>query len=400
MDKRQTTVSLYSCTALVSEIHSCNKTTILHSFLGNTIRPTDKTKTLDFPDLGCHGFSRCKMIVLGRHPFETLTWLKSAGIADDLAICLLSYFANQCKNRSQSSPDNYHELLKVDPVPASTEDLTKTFNPVLVGQCEQLYIEFEKKWEHLKTDKNLHEVITSGVCLLSICDIGLHTTGHDLLPVLNKYCKHPLHIVCYDSAIHQQIQDPYEIIGKQLREELQNIGRKSFVFLAAIGDTPVDDQKAEKLTKPLKGDVGHDHVYHIWASEEGLVQAKEKLEKLVIDSPFYNSKRIAHLLLLQMIKQKSNSFWIKRSDFESYATLYNFESDEFDSILKFLTTFGSVLYIHDIVRLREYVITDIVEFIKQIDILREANEKKELPKLSKDDLEVVEMFLTGLNICR
>ena len=40
------------------------------------------------------------------------------------------------------------------------------------------------------------------------------------------------------------------------------------MFLAAIGDTPVDDQKAEKLTKPLK-DIGHDHVYHIWASEEG-----------------------------------------------------------------------------------------------------------------------------------
>ena len=69
-----------------------------------------------------------------------------------------------------------------------------------------------------------------------------------------------------------------------------------------------------------------------------------------------------------------------------------------DSILKFFTTFGSVLYIHDIVPLREYIITDIVEFVKQIDILREANKKNELPKLLKDDLEVVEMFLTGLDI--
>ncbi len=340
------------------------------------------------------------MIIIGQKPYKAFTWLKSAGIAEDLAICLLSYCATQCRNSNHSTPGNYHELLEVDPVPATAEDLTKTFNPVLVEQCKQLYIEFREKWDRLKKDKNLQEVITNAVCVLSICDIGLHTTGHDLLvPVLNKYCKNVVHIVCYDSAIHQQIQDPYELIGKQLCEELQNIGRKSLVFLAAIGDTPVDDKKAEKLTKPLKGDISHDHVNHVSATEEGLVQAKEKLEKSVRDSPFYKSKRIAHLLLLQMIKQKSNSFWIKRSDFESYAAaLYNFESDEFDSILKFFTTFGSVLHIDNIVRLKEYIITDIVEFVKQIDILREANKEKESPNLSKDDLKVVKMFLTELNI--
>ncbi len=396
----------------MSEIQSCNKTTKLHSFLGNTVRPTDETQTLDFPDLGFHGFSRCKFITVGRHPYENLTWLKSAGIAEDLAICLLSYYATQCKTRSQSSPDNYHDLLEVVPVPATTEDLTKTFNPVLVEQCKQLHSEFIEKWKRLKKDTNLREVIPNAVCLHSVCDIGRDTTGHDLLPVLNKYWKNAVHIVCYDSAIHQQIQDPYELIGKQLREELQNIDDKSLVFLAAIDDEnatndqelppAIDDQKADKLTEPLKRDIHHNHVYHIhvWASEKALKKAKEKMEKCVRDGPFYTSKRIAHLLLLQMIKEKSNSFWIKRSDFESYAALYHFESDEFDSILKFFTTFGSVLHIDNIVPLREYIITDIVEFVKQIDILREANKKNELPKLLKDDLEVVEKFITGLNIRR
>ena len=385
-------IPLLSCTALVSAIHDCDKTSTLHFFLNQAVTLKDKTQTVGFPDLGEYGLSCYKTIILGRHPYENVTWLKSAGMTDDLVMCLLSYFANLCKIRA-TPPNDYHTLLEVAPVPATTEHITAC-HPELVEQVKQLYLKFAEQWDRLTNDTELQEVMPTGVCLLNLFDFGPSKAAHDILQVLRKYCKRSFNIVYYDSAVHKQTADPYQLIGSKLLEQLQNVHRKSVVFLAATGDTPIDDQSAKKLTEPLKTEIKNENIHHVCMSQEGMTQAKRTIEVIGIQAPFHDSKRIGYLLLLQTIKEKANdSFWIKRSEVESLSYRYDFESDgnELNDFLLFSTKVGSILYVDDIPSLREYVITDIVEFVKQIHVTRNSQQQ-----LKNEASKVVEMFLTKL----
>ena len=98
-------------------------------------------------------------------------------------------------------------------------------------------------------------------------------------------------IVGYDSAVHKKIADSYQLIGSKLLEQLQNVPRKSVVFLAATSDTAVDDQSAKKLTEPLKKKIKNENVHHVCMSQEGMTQAKRTIEVIGIQAPFHDSKK-------------------------------------------------------------------------------------------------------------
>ena len=108
------------------------------------------------------------------------------------------------------------------------------------------------------------------------------------------------------------------------------------------------------------------------------------------------------MLLLNMIHQKKSSFWMRKSDIKNLSTLYKLEKSDLDDFLTFFTTFGSILYMDDVVTLTEYVILDIVEFVEKVHELYHSEEKTAKYGLykhrSEEHWRVIFDFLTALGI--
>ena len=97
-----------------------------------------------------------------------------------------------------------------------------------------------------------------------------------------------------------------------------------------------------------------------------------------------------------------STFWMERKKIEELSRWYNLSSDELEDFLQFFTSFGSILYTHDVPSLKKYVIIDIARFVKDIHDLYHSQEESAKYGLFKDtsnqDRRIVFEFLTTLGI--
>ena len=131
-------------------------------------------------------------------------------------------------------------------------------------------------------------------------------------------------------------------------------------------------------------------------------EVKSQLEKEVIKASSCDEIPLKFILLLQQMKHKCKSFWMTRSEIESLSKPYEFQNGDLERFLRFFSSFGSIFYTHDIPSLREYVIVDIVEFVKCIHILYNTNDEAARYGLfryrQEEDWRVLFDFLTTLKI--
>ena len=437
----QAVVSLCPCTAVVSGIEKCGKTTAVRYLLNHAIHPkytsiTEFTgevqsipvssfleESLSVENREC--LSCYKVITLGAQPFEKLTWLMPTTSADGAVMCLLSYFAKVCKVRKQGSSYYYHELLKFAKSPPTSEGID-SFSTELSEQILLLYHKLMNEWGSLIKNKEMQAVMPTGVCLLNIFDVGPSKAAQAFCPFLNKYCKRSVNIACY-SGIRDLEELKKEFVEKcdhhyyhskkyQLLKPLSGcIHKTQIVNLTAIYTNfpdqqseqlhPTDKQLQQSLTGEVQNEMKIEKVHALTVSENLMEQIKTGLEKSVIDAPFFEAVTLRSMLLLHRMSKKCHgkSFWMKRSEIETLSQEYMFSNGDLEAFLRLFSSFGNIFYTHDIPSLNEYVIVDVTQFVQQIHCLYNSNkhgvEKYGLFKQrDEDDWRVILEFLTILGI--
>ena len=357
-----------------------------------------------------------ELMILGTYPFDHLTWLLSTK-TESAVMCLLSYFARLCKNRNIGS-GNYFDLLEFVPVPATSEGIM-IYDPEVNQQIKLLYTELEKKWKDLKNEKSMQKVMPTGVCLLNLFDLGPSKAARDFSPFLNKYCKQSLNITCFNrerdaEALKKELasetdHDYYQSLTHQLIKPLTGcVCKEQTVALAAISTDPSIQCTNEESRQMIDGwkeeiqkRVGIEKLQLLLVSKEMVGEVKSQLEKEVIKASS-DEIPLKFILLLQQMKHKCKSFWMTRSEIESLSKPYEFQNGDLERFLRFFSSFGSIFYTHDIPSLREYVIVDIVEFVKCIHILYNTNDEAARYGLfryrQEEDWRVLFDFLTTLKI--
>ncbi len=368
-----------------------------------------ETFLFDSQDQQC--LSCYKTIILGTHPFGKLTWLKSTTELDSVT-CMMSYFAKLCKGRDLSPQVDYYRLLEFAHVPTTSEN-TNISDPDVADQMKRLYAKFEEDWNYLKTNKAVQDVMATGVCLINILDVGPCKAAQDLLPYINEYCKQTITFACYDSMrdtetlkkeFSKDTTENYHSLKYQLMQQLLGIDKdkEKMVALTAIDDSEGDEQQEAELTRALGKAIGVDKVLHLRVSEKMLKETKKKIEKNVTAASFNADTPLSYMMLLGLIETKCKSFWMKRSEIESLSKKYNFQNEDLENFLRFFTSFGSILYTHDIPTLKEYVIIDIVKFVRSIHEIYHSSEETAHYGLFKERKEsesrIIFDYLTTLGI--
>ena len=416
MLQRKGCVSLFPLTAIVSGVEKRGKTAALQYFLSQVIRTDDDMKETSFFESQSQLDTQClscyKAMILGKYPFDDLTWLMSIAESDNAITCLMSYFASLCKGRDLSPQTDYYRLLEFAPVPTTSENINIS-DPDIADQMKHLYAKLVEHWDRLIKDKDVRDIMPTGVCLLNIFDVGPCKAAQDLLPFINKYCKHTVNFACYDSIkdggtlekeFSEDTTDHYQSLRYQLMRQLCGINKdkEKMVALTAIDATEGNKKQEVELTQALREAVGVDKVYHLRVSEKNFKETKSTLEENVLQASFYAETPLSYLLLLHLVQTKCKSFWMKRSDIELFAKKYNLQNGDLETFLRFFTSFGSIFYTHDIPTLKEYVIIDIVKFVRCIHQIYHSPEETASYGLfeERDDLEgrIVFSYLTTLGI--
>ena len=402
-------VQLCACTSIVSGINKEQKTKALSSFLSHVFK--DDPTFQSHVNTHNHCLSCYKAIISGPYPFTHLQWKYSQDAESDAVICLLSYFANLCKVRNQLPQSDCYKLIEfIHEVESDTVGITNT---EVADQIKSVFAKLREEWEALKQNVTLQAAIPIGLGLINVFDVGPGKAAQDFLPFLNHYCKRTVNVACYDSSrdtkvLMTEFSDKtcchhYESEKYPLLKQLCGVHKEEMVALTAIDDNESNAEQETALTEALKKATDVDEVHHLRASSNTMEEAKRKLEQNVLHASFFAATPIYYLLLLLNIKRMCKSFWMRRSDIKALAEIYNFKDDnELEEFLRFFTSFGTIFYTHDVSTLRDYVIIDIVDFVKRIDELYNSQEHTAVYGLFKkrheDDWKVVFEYLTTLGI--
>ena len=413
---RAASIDTVPYTAIVSGIEKSGKTSMLQLLLSKAILTKHKKNMTplleqallqqDNECLACY-----KIVLLGLHPLKQLTWLLSTP-KDIVVMCFLSYFARLCKQHGLSRPIDWYSLLHFA---ASEEGSVSTSDPDLDEQIRSLHADLRKQWGRLECDENMQAVMPTGVGLLNVYDIGPSKAAKEFLPFINKYCKRALNIACYNSENDAPVlkkellpedeahQHGYQSRKYQLLRQLCGIHKEEALILAAIGKQQQKPQsKVDELTDAIKETTGIEQVHHLFVSPQTMAETKSKLEHIAVDGRYDIPMQLRFILLLDIIVTKCKNFWMKRSEIDSISKLYKFQNGELEAFLRFFASFGSIFYTHDIPRLREYVIINVVQFVEHIHTLYTSNEDTANFGLFKhrdnEDWRVIFQFLTTLGI--
>ena len=400
-------VSLILCAAIVSGINNKEKTTALLYFLNYAFKTTSKEQQLTPRNscLTCH-----RALIMATYPFDEIYWQNLKFEHDDIAACIVSYYANLCKIRNQSSETKYHNLLGFlstsDDV--SDEHLQK-LDKELYKQLQEVYSEFERIWKKLPEDIKLRRMIATGFGLVVVLDFSNDIAAQDILPFVNHYCKHAVNIACYSSRDEEElltglrdetIRHNYGSKSSELLKQICGVQGKRFVALTET-NLQTDISQNTEIPKALREATKIDEVDRMQVCSQTIASTKENLETHVMNSvEFYEYVRISFFLLLSCVKRKCNSFWTKREFIETQSKLYLFEKGDMDIFLRTFTSCGQILYFDDISSLQEYVIIDIEQFVDKIHTLYQSHEPLKangiFTESNEKDKQMIFKFLTAL----
>ena len=410
---------LCPCTAVVSGIEKCGKTTALKALLHHAVQTKYRQALSPAVEEACsvedkECLSCYKVIILGAKPFEMLTWLMSTSEEDEVVMCLVSYLASLCKREKPDSPGAYHRLLEFSPDTSRGTWLDSEVR----DQIELLYSKLKKEWNRLTEDENIQAVMPNGVCLLNIFDVGSSRAAQAFCPFLNKYCKQSLNIACYNAMdadilkielAEETDHQYYQSKKYQLLKPLSGcIHKEQIVNLTAI-QTNSKNQESQQLhvhehglRETVKRQLEVEEVHPLHVSLKLMENTKVQLENSVKKAPFFDDIPLQYMLLMHRVKTNCKSFWMKRGDMEVLSEKYMFKNGDLERFLRSFSSFGSIFYTHDIPSLREYVIVDIPKFVRCIHNLYQSSVKTAKHGLFKHSDEeqdkVVFEFLTILGI--
>ncbi len=402
-------VSLILCAAIVSGINDEEKTKALLYFLNYAFKTTSTEQQL-MPRNSCLTCHRA--LIMATYPFDEIYWQNLNFEYDDIAACIVSYYANLCKIRNQSPKTDYHRLLGFlstsDDI--SDKDLQE-LDKELYEQLQEVYGEFQRIWNtRLPKDCKLTRMIATGFGLVVVFDFSNHIAAQDILPFINHYCKHAVNIACYNSTRDEEellkglrdetIRHNYGSKSSELLKQICGVKGKRFVVLTET-NLQTDIPHNTEIVRALQEATKIDQVDKMQVSSQTIASTKENLEKDVLNSvEFYEYVRISFFLLLSCVKRKCDSFWTKRRFIETQSKHYDFEKGDMDVFLRTFTSCGRILYFDDISSLQEYVIINIEQFVDKIHTLYQSHGPLRaygiFTESNEKDNQMIFKFLTAL----
>ena len=413
------------CAAFITGVEECGKTKSTFVFYNKAINGFG-TETELSPHLleSREGSEEClffyRLVLAGANEFMWVTFDST----EVTAIFLLSYFAADSKVRNCE-------------LEFTTEASTCTSK---LDPFEKIVYEMHEKVKQLwdKFDDSEKENFSTGVTLVNAYDIGPSQAAQDFVPFLNKYCRRSIHFTCYSDTLDDtdlgrdlDLRRPYfnNLKCSQMFRQLKGcINEEQKVVVTRLeGDTPARDTSSEKkirpkedipapgtcsdkLKKEIKARVHTEHVTKVTFSnnnEDKTEKAREFIEELVIKSSFHCTLYLREFVLFQTIKTESkikNSFWMEKSKIEELSKQCKMVNGGFERFLKVFTSFGKVFYAHNIPALDDFVIIDIVKFIKYLHTIYTTENKQFsqyglFPYFKRDkDREMSFKFLTVLGL--
>ena len=110
------------------------------------------------------------------------------------------------------------------------------------------------------------------------------------------------------------------------------------------------------------------------------------------------------MLLRSVLDSESPaSLWKTREELERLSLVYNFQNGDMENFLKLFSSYGSILYFHDIPSLRNYIVTNVWQFTQLLHELYYSKEETAskfglLKQRDSEDWEMIFRFLIHLQI--
>ena len=418
------TVPVCLCLAIVSGLPQCGKTKSLEMMLQKSIETKDRKHYSPFQQfisdkVNEETLSSYNLCVLGNSPFTELTWMFSTK-RYGVTMCLLSYFVRLCTLRNISC-----EQLEFMSSSANIED------PLLNDHVKWLFEMLQKRWKTVTNEEKKQFVLQTGICFLNIFDVGPSKAMYEFLPFLNRYCRKAIKVLCYSGHRDaNKIREPLQEIDVQLQLLFPNQPRGKQMFQGTAGsqNTPavfvanVMTDASSSLGTSIENAYTHateyidglvrdggniiQHQHSQFNQQRETKETKHLLEELVVKSmKFYDNMPLRFMILRSALSSESPlSFWKTREELERLSQHCNFQNGDMENFLKLFSSYGSILYFHDIPSLRNYVVIDVWHFTQCLHELyyskKETASKFGLLKqrVNEKDWEMIFELLTNLQI--
>ena len=419
------TVPVCLCLAIVSGLPQCGKTISLKKMLHNSIELKHRKHFSPFLDqpmqfkVNEESLSSYDLCVLGTSPLETLAWMFSTK-RYGVTMCLLSYFVRLCTHRNIPC-----DQLQFISSPATIPD------PLLNEHVKWLFEKLQQRWKTVAKEAPKRFVLQTGICLLNVFDVGPSKAMYEFLPFLNRYCKSAMNLVCYSAhrdanKLHKPLDEsecgahliyPNQPRVKQMFQGIANSGTTPVVFIASRS-SPSFDATLENTGNALQGNTEAMQYLERLAKEEGIKiehleffqqgesrNVKHVLEAMIVkDMQFFKTMPLRYMLLRSVLDSESPaSLWKTREELERLSLVYNFQNGDMDNFLKLFSSYGSILYFHDIPSLRNYIVTNVWQFTQLLHELYYSKEETAskfglLKQRDSEDWEMIFRFLIHLQI--
>ena len=415
--KEDTVVKMSSCAAMVSGIENSGKTNMLLQLIHHSVRTKQNMEITPLMEKISKKkkeiLTKYELIILGKAPFDELSWTISTCKYDVATLTLLPYFVNFCKHR--------FDTLKFEPISEAMDCKTSITDADGIHELKQLYKDLMDAWVRLQKDDKFRDVIPEGASVINVFDVGPSKAAQDFLPFMNRYCKRSLHLTCYnpttdaEELIEESNDGSENSKSNQMLKQLKGcMNPEQVVIVTSIenehDNSPKNENAIKEIKEKIKKSIGTEKVKQLTIKKEIKEYNKTKkfLERIVLDDPHkrhHQAVFLREIALLQTLRKKTKSFWMKRTEIELLSEQYRFKNGKLGDFFRKLTTIGSILYVHDIPALDDYVITDIAEFVMYAHKL--YNQEQDENKLSKyglfkdtneEDTKILLKFLTVFGI--
>lgn len=260
----------------------------------------------------------------------------------------------------------------------------------------------------MSIEKNKLDMLSSGLSIVNVFDVGVNKAVYDLIPYIAHYCDNLIRLVFFDVE-----RDSTEMFSKcpQLNEQkyrdrhddkfvMQWRNRGEYlIHFASLGyqpllpqtagdtviigsrdETPANTSPAGSCSNSLKFNQAKESIkehlkdkgnvikkYMELSLNDCEMEATSMVEKLITITDHRCLLPVKWLFLRSYLSSHSNLFIIlPKQDIIQYAVSLKMDKNEVDKCLSTFRNYGSILHFHDFPMIEEYVIVDIFNFAKAL----------------------------------
>ena len=343
-----------------------------------------------------------ELIALTKPPYTNVHWVPTTKYTT-YTYCLLSALQHQQSLEQESII--FDEPMKNPASFFDDEDLDKHFNEVY----HRLY-HFSKrrliKWHHFEKNSEVFKLLTRGLTIVKIWDVGLNKGFMHILPLLCGHLDRSFPLIGLDlerdgcslnelASLNFQSEEDKVVVGNMSRSEylmqFMRVGlskskeRKNVCKVLAITssqEVELKSQPKEKMMHDLHEEANNQGIVNLLDhdilsialdsidNKETCLKLKEKMEQFALkQTNDTNATLKISWFFLRGVLIKIGSFYLSFERMKELASKCNINGDDFFTFLRVFTGSGSLIYIPEIEAFSKYVVVNPVDFFHKLNYL-------------------------------